>query len=270
MQEKDCIEQRETYPLLHVTEVPHEGQDKPEEIQSRSKEATALEWSTSAPPAARPICRSRRPQLQARRARTSRAVTRRSRPANTRSPTRHTSSSGRRRLSSLFFRRRRRIGSHSTTKRADRKGRATPMSRHLSLSIPPLDERRRHLLEWKTSHSHCSRPDEPGTVVSEEGGPVVRAGADEAVLPVTAPILGAEGAEPPPQMQEQSCPPSPQPLPGKQIPPGSRKTWRDLAQQAGKLLQHAPQKEEPLEQTIQRQQEPGRQPPSPHPPVAHA
>ena len=85
---------------------------------------------------ARPICRSRRPQVQARRARTSRAVTRRSGPVNARSTTRHTSSSGRRRLSSFFFRRRRRIGSHSTTRRADRKGRALPMSRHLGLSIP--------------------------------------------------------------------------------------------------------------------------------------
>ena len=57
---------------------------------------------------ARPICRSRRPQLQARRARTRRAVTCRSGPGNARSTTRHTSSSGRKRLGSLFFRRRRR------------------------------------------------------------------------------------------------------------------------------------------------------------------
>ena len=50
----------------------------------------------------------------------------------------------------------------------------------------------------------------------------------------------------------------------------SRKTWRDLEQQAGKLLPHSSQKDETQEQTIPRQQEPGRQSPSPHPPVAHA
>ena len=56
-------------------------------------------------------------------------------------------------------------------------------------------------------------------------GPVVRAGAD-VTLPVTAPKPGAEGqSRTPRRMQEQSCLPSPQPLPGKQIPPGSRKTW---------------------------------------------
>ena len=98
---------------------------------------------------ARPICRSRRLQLQARRARTSRAVTCRSGPVNATSTIRHMSSSGRRRLSSLFFRRRRRIGSHSTTRRADRKGRALPMSCHLSLSIPPPDERRWRLLDGR-------------------------------------------------------------------------------------------------------------------------
>ena len=67
------------------------------------------------------------------------------------------------------------------------------MSRHLSLSIPLLDERRRRLLERETSHSHCGRPDKPGIAVAEKGGPVIRAGADEAALPLTAPIPGAEG-----------------------------------------------------------------------------
>ena len=67
------------------------------------------------------------------------------------------------------------------------------MSHHLGQSIPLPDERRRHLLEQETSNSHRNRPDEPGTAVAEEGGPVVRAGADAAALPVTAPTPEAEG-----------------------------------------------------------------------------
>ena len=67
------------------------------------------------------------------------------------------------------------------------------MSHHLSQSIPPQDEQQRRLLEQETSNSHCSRPDEPGTAVEEEGGLVVRAGADTAALPVTAPTPEAEG-----------------------------------------------------------------------------
>ena len=71
-------------------------------------------------------------------------------------------------------------------------------------------------------------------------------------------------------MQEQSCQPSPQPLPGKQILPGLKK---DLARSrtAGRKAATARlTKRGAQEQTIQRQQEPGRQSPSPHPPVAHA
>ena len=66
------------------------------------------------------------------------------------------------------------------------------MSCHLGLSIPLLDKQRRRLLEQDTSYSHCSQPDEPGTAVAEEGGLVVRAGADDAAPPVTAPTPGAE------------------------------------------------------------------------------
>ena len=42
-------------------------------------------------------------------------------------------------------------------------------------------------------HSHCSQPDKPGIAAAEDGGPVVRAKADNAALPVTAPTPGAEG-----------------------------------------------------------------------------
>ena len=67
------------------------------------------------------------------------------------------------------------------------------MSHHLGQSIPPPDERRRCLLEQETSNSHRSRPGKPGTAVAEEGGPVVRAGAGAAVLPVTVSTPEAEG-----------------------------------------------------------------------------
>ena len=75
---------------------------------------------------ARPFCQSRRPQLQARRARARRAVTRRSGSGNVRSTIRHTTSSGRRRPNSLYFRRRKGIGNHPTTRRADRRGECLP------------------------------------------------------------------------------------------------------------------------------------------------
>ena len=67
------------------------------------------------------------------------------------------------------------------------------MSHHLGQSTPSPDEQRWRLLEQETSNSHCSRPDEPGTAVAEEGGPVIRAGADAAALTVTAPTPEAEG-----------------------------------------------------------------------------
>ena len=51
MQERIALSIWETYPLLQDTEVPREGQDNLEENQSKSKETTALEWSTSTPPA---------------------------------------------------------------------------------------------------------------------------------------------------------------------------------------------------------------------------
>ena len=144
------------------------------------------------------------------------------------------------------------------------------MSHHLGQSIPPPDEQRRQLLEQEASNSHLSRPDEPGTAVAEEGGPVVQAGADATALPATASTPEAKGtAEPTLQMQEQSCLPSLQPLPGKQIPPGLKK---DLARSrtAGGKAATACLTKRAQEQTIQRQQEPGRQSQSPHPPVAHA
>ena len=75
---------------------------------------------------ARPSCQSRRLQLEARRARARRAVTRRSGSGNARSTTRHTTSNGRRLPSTLFFRRRKGIGSHPTTRRADRRGECSP------------------------------------------------------------------------------------------------------------------------------------------------
>ena len=145
------------------------------------------------------------------------------------------------------------------------------MSRHLGLSIPPLDERRWRLLEQETSHSRCGRPDEPGIAVAEKGGPVVRVGADEAALPVTAPMPGAEGhSRTPPQMQEQSCPPSPQPLPGKQILPGSRKNLARSCKAGRKAATARPTKGGATGADDPETQEPGRQPPSAHPPVAHA
>ena len=103
--------------------------------------------------------------------------------------------------------------------------------------------------------------------MAEEGGPVVRAGADAATLPVTAPTPEAEGHSRTHSPDAGTVVPA---KPGKQSHQVSRKTWRDLEEQAGKLLPHASQKEETQEQMIQRQQEPGRQSPSPHPPVAHA
>ena len=75
---------------------------------------------------ARPFCQSRRPQLRAQRARARRAVTRRSGSGNARSTTRHTTSSGRRRPSSLVFQKRKGIGSHPTTRREDRRGKCSP------------------------------------------------------------------------------------------------------------------------------------------------
>ena len=70
-------------------------------------------------------------------------------------------------------------------------------------------------------------------------------------------------------MQEQSCPQCCQPLPGKRIPSGLEKIWRNPAQQTDAQSQYPPQQEEPLWLTLQRQREPGRQSQSPHPPVAH-
>ena len=75
---------------------------------------------------ARPFYWSRRPQLQAQRARARRAVTHRSGSGNARSTTRYMTSSGRRRPSSLFLRRRKGIGSHPMTRRADRQGECSP------------------------------------------------------------------------------------------------------------------------------------------------
>ena len=71
-------------------------------------------------------------------------------------------------------------------------------------------------------------------------------------------------------MQEQSCPLSPQPLPVKQIPPGLKKDLARSRTAGGKAATARLTKRGAQEQTIQRQQEPGRQSPSPHPPVAHA
>ena len=51
MQERIASSIWKTCPFLQDTEVPREGQDKLEENQSKSKETTALEWSTSGPPA---------------------------------------------------------------------------------------------------------------------------------------------------------------------------------------------------------------------------
>ena len=51
MQERIASSMWETCPLLQDVEILREGQDKLEENQSKSKESTALEWSTSAPPA---------------------------------------------------------------------------------------------------------------------------------------------------------------------------------------------------------------------------
>ena len=71
-------------------------------------------------------------------------------------------------------------------------------------------------------------------------------------------------------MQAQSCPPSLQPLPGKQIPPGLKKDLARSRTAGGKAATARLTKRGAQEQAIQRQQEPGRQSPSPHPPVAHA
>ena len=137
MQERIASSIWKRCPLLHDTKVPCEGQDKLEENQSKSKESTIREWSTSTPPAGG----GDREPLRPKRDRPARAEDRSSKPEGQERGERSPAGAGQETLgvppgtepavgggqpNTLYFRRIKGIGSHPTTRRADRRGECPP------------------------------------------------------------------------------------------------------------------------------------------------
>ena len=207
-----------TCPLLQDTEVPREGQDKLEENQFKSKETTALEWSTSAPPAGG----GDREPLRLKRDRSAGAEDRSSKPKGRERGEWTPAGAGRKtqweKATQLdLLPKKKRDRKPPNNSKSGQTRRVLSMSHHLGQSIPPPDG-----AYWNRrppTHTAVDRTNRAQQWQRKEDQSCEQELTPQHYQLLLLHLKLKGTAEPTLQMQEQSCPPSPQPLPGKKIPP---------------------------------------------------